>query len=236
MEKEKEFQAETIIDLSEKIVIPGLINMHAHLTADDTINFMDYMLKSTDEELLLQAAKSSVLALNSGVTTVRDCGSKNNLVHWLRDSINSGKLIGPRIISCGMPITITGGHCYYLGIETDGVYEIRKTVRNLIKQGADFIKVMVTGGGSTPQTDKKTTYFSNGELFALVDESHRFNKKVAAHVHGTEGVLQSAIAGVDTIEHSSFLTDKGMKVENNIIECIKKIVFLSCQRLVELFV
>jgi imidazolonepropionase-like amidohydrolase len=216
------FKEDHVIDLSGKTILPGLINMHVHLTADDQKNLMPDMLSKSDEQLLLQAVKASQLTLKSGVTTVRDCGSRNNLVHWLRDAINEKKLTGPRIISSGMPITITGGHCYYIGLEADGEDEVRKAVRSLVKSGADFIKIMVTGGGCTPNTDKKAASYTDQELYAAVDEAHRHGRKVAAHAHGTSGIKQAVKIGVDTIEHCSFLTEKGMKAENDILELIRE--------------
>jgi imidazolonepropionase-like amidohydrolase len=183
---------------------------------------MPDMLSQSDEELLLQAVKASRLSLKSGVTTVRDCGSRNNLVHWLRDAINQSKFTGPRIISSGMPITITGGSCFFLGVEVDGADEIRKAVRSLVKDGSDFIKVMATGAGLTPNTDKKASSYTDQELYAAVDEAHRHGRKVAVHAHGTRGILQAAKVGADTIEHCSFLTDKGMKAERDILELIKE--------------
>jgi len=220
-ENEPELPDDEVINLSGKTILPGLINMHVHLTANDKEDLMHDMILKSDEQLLLQGVKASCLTLKSGVTTVRDCGSRNNLTHLLRDEIIKGKLIGPRIISSGMPITKIGGHCFYLGGEVDGVVEIRKAVRSLIKDGADFIKVMVTGGGSTPYTDKKATSFTNPELYTLVKEAHFNGKKVAAHVHGTRGIIQAIEAGVDTIEHCSFLTNNGMKAEDDILKLIK---------------
>jgi len=220
-ENEQELPGDELINLSGKTILPGLINMHVHLTADDKEDLMPDMLSKSDEQLLLQAVSASRLTLKSGVTTVRDCGSRNNLVHWLRDAINQGKLTGPRIISSGMPITITGGHCFYLGVEVDGTDEIRKVVRSLVKDGADFIKVMVTGGGSTPHTDKKAPSFTDQELYTAVNEAHCNGRKVAAHAHGTREIIQAVEVGVDTIEHCSFLTDNGMKAENHILELMK---------------
>jgi len=219
---EQKSPGDEVINLSGKTILPGLINMHVHLTADDKEDLMPDMLSKSDEQLLLQAVKASRLSLKSGVTTVRDCGSRNNLVHWLRDAINQGKLTGPRIISSGMPITMTGGHCFYLGVEVDGADEIRKAVRSLVKDGSDFIKIMVTGGGCTPNTDKKASSYTDQELYAAVDEAHRHGRKVAVHAHGTRGILQAAKVGVDTIEHCSFLTEKGMKAERDILELIKE--------------
>lgn len=219
---EQELPGDEVINLSGKTMLPGLINMHVHLTADDEKQLMPDMLSKSDEQLLLQAVKASHLSLKSGVTTVRDCGSRNNLVHQLRDVINQGKLSGPRIISSGMAITITGGSGYFFGIEADGTDEIRKAVRLLVKDGADFIKIMLTGAECTPNTDKKASSYTDQELYAAIDEAHRHGRKVAAHAHGTRGIRQAAKAGVDTIEHCSFLTEEGMKVEKDVLELIKE--------------
>lgn len=219
---EQELPGDEVINLSGKTMLPGLINMHVHLTADDEKNLMPDMLSKSDEQLLLQAVKASRLSLKSGVTTVRDCGSRNNLVHRLREAINQGKLSGPRIVSSGMAITITGGSGYFFGIEADGADEIRKAVRLLVKDGSDFIKIMLTGAECTPSTDKKASSYTDQELYAAVDEAHRHGRKVAAHAHGTRGIRQAVKVGVDTIEHCSFLTDKGMKAERDVLKLIKE--------------
>lgn len=219
---EQELPGDEVINLSGKTMLPGLINMHVHLTADDEKNLMPDMLSKSDEQLLLQAVKASRLSLKSGVTTVRDCGSRNNLVHRLREAINQGKLSGPRIVSSGMAITITGGSGYFFGIEADGADEIRKAVRLLVKDGSDFIKIMLTGAECTPSTDKKASSYTDQELYAVVDEAHRHGRKVAAHAHGTRGIRQAVKVGVDTIEHCSFLTDKGMKAERDVLKLIKE--------------
>jgi len=212
-----------IINLSGKTILPGLINMHVHLIADDKKKLMSDVISKSDEQLLLQAVKNSFLSLKSGVTTLRDCGSRNNLVNWLRDAIYQGTLAGPRIVSSGMLMTITGGHGYYIGLEADGVDGVIKAVRSLIKNGSDFIKIMVTGGGNTPTTDKRIPSYTDSELYAAVEEAHRFGKKVAVHAHGTMGIKQSLEAGVDTIEHCSFIADDGSrKADWDILKEIKK--------------
>lgn len=210
-----------IINLSNKIILPGLINMHVHLTANEKEDLMNDMIQKTDEQLFLQGIKASYDALKSGITTVRDCGSRNNITNQIRNSIRAGKFIGPRIISCGMPITSIKGHCYYMGLEVNGMNEIKKAVRFLVDDGVDFIKVMVTGGGSTPQTNKEDINFTDKELHSISKEAHNKGMRVAAHAHGTRGIIQALKAGVDTIEHCSFLRNGEMNVEFDILKIIK---------------
>ena len=192
-----------VIDLSDKYVLPGLINSHAHLCmpADGT-PLTDFQTE-TNEIWLLTAARNAHKALMSGVTTVRDCGDRDGLVFQLRRAIEKGLAQGPRIIQSGSFITMTGGHAYQEGREVDGVEEMVKAVRRSFKEGSDFIKVMATGGG-TPGTYPEFASFSVPELSAAVETAHRIGKTVAAHCRGIPGICNAIEAGVDHIEHACF--------------------------------
>jgi imidazolonepropionase-like amidohydrolase len=192
-----------VVDLSDKYVLPGLINSHAHLCMPADGTPLAALSTETNEIWLLTAARNARKALMSGVTTVRDCGDRDGLIFQLRRAIEKGLTEGPRIVQSGSFITMTGGHAYQEGREVDGVEEIVKAVRQSFKEGADFIKVMATGGG-TPGTYPEFASFSVPELSAAVETAHRIGKTVAAHCRGIPGICNAIEAGIDHIEHACF--------------------------------
>jgi imidazolonepropionase-like amidohydrolase len=192
-----------VIDLSDKYVLPGLINSHAHLCMPADGTPLTAFHSETNEIWLLTAARNARKALMSGVTTVRDCGDRDGLVFQLRSAIEKGLAEGPRIVLSGPFLTMTGGHAYQEGKEVDGVEEIVKAVRQSFKEGSDFIKVMATGGG-TPGTYPEFASFSVPELSAAVETAHRIGKTVAAHCRGIPGICNAIEAGIDHIEHACF--------------------------------
>ncbi len=192
-----------VIDLSDKYVLPGLINSHAHLCMPADGTPLTALATETNEIWLLTAARNASKALMSGVTTVRDCGDRDGLIFQLRRAIEKGLAEGPRIILSGPFLTMTGGHAYQEGKEVDGVEEIVKAVRQSFKEGSDFIKVMATGGG-TPGTYPEFASFSVPELSAAVETAHRIGKTVAAHCRGIPGICNAIEARIDHIEHACF--------------------------------
>lgn len=192
-----------VIDLSDKYVLPGLINSHAHLCMPADKTPLTTLSTKTNEILLLTAACNAHKALMSGVTTIRDCGDRDGLIFQLRRAIEKGLAEGPRIILSGPIITMTGGHAHQEGREVDGVEEMVKAVRQSFKEGADFIKVMATGGG-TPGTYPEFASFSVPELSAAVETAHRIGKTVAAHCRGIPGICNAIEARIDHIEHACF--------------------------------
>ncbi len=223
-------QPETI-DLRPWTLLPGLIDAHVHLVGSPAPGAFRALGEERDEWLLLRAAANAREALAAGITTVRDCGGRGTLVIWLAKAIAAGMLPGPRIVSCGAPITTTGGHCYYIGIEADGVEAAQRAVRHMHKSGADFIKVMVTGGGITAGSNMRASQYIQAELDAIVQDAHRLGRRVAGHVHGTEGIVRAVRAGFDTLEHCSWLAREGQErdYQADVVEEIKRRGIIVCR-------
>jgi imidazolonepropionase-like amidohydrolase len=187
-------------------LLPGLIDCHTHLLFSASDHALDDAIHDSDETLLLRGVANAQAELRCGVTTLRDCGGRGFLTLALRDAISRGLITGPRILAAGMPITTTGGHLSFCGLEADGVSEVIKAARRLCKAGVDFIKVMATGGGMTPGTNPRAPQYTVEELAAIVAEARRLGgRHVAAHCHATAGIANAVEAGVRTIEHCSWL-------------------------------
>ncbi len=206
----------TLYDLGDCTLLPGLINMHTHLTftASDTV-LADYFKEQAAglPTLTLRAVDNLQRSLQAGITTIRDCGTLNEVVFAVRNAVQSGLLTGPRVIASGHGITTTGGHCYYFGIEADSADEVRKAVRSQVKAGADFIKIFATGGGLTPGTNTLEAQYTEAEMKTATAEARRLGKLVSSHAHGSPGVRNSVAARVDTIEHCTFATKTGLVYE-----------------------
>jgi imidazolonepropionase-like amidohydrolase len=161
-------------------------------------------MEHPDEILLLTAYANARTALYSGVTTIRDCGGKGLLTFRLRDAIRAGIVEGPRFVLSGWPLTMTGGHCRYFGGETDGVEGMRLGAREVLKRGADFVKIMASGGG-TVGTYSQYPSFEVEELRAAIEEAHKQRKPASCHTIATESITRALDAGTDHIEHCSFM-------------------------------
>ncbi|HET6318433.1 MAG TPA: amidohydrolase family protein [Chloroflexota bacterium] len=194
-----------VIDASESTVMPGLIDGHVHLVFSAAANPLGDLGVEDDQRLLLRSVAAARRALAAGVTTVRDLGGRGGVTFRLRDAIKDGLVRGPRVLAAGSPITITGGHCHFLGLEADDEAGVRAAARSQLKAGASCLKIMATGGRMTPGTNVGRAQFSVAELSAAVDEARRGGVPIAAHALGTDGIRAAARAGVDTIEHCSWL-------------------------------
>ena len=203
--------------------MPGLIDAHLHLCFDSTDNPITSLDSESPDVTLLRMAAAAQTELRSGVTTVRDCGAKGNSVLHLRDQIRAGVLEGPDIVACGAPITVTGGHCHFLGLEVDSLDEVEKAVRQLCKDGVDFIKVMVSGGNMTPGSNSLINQYGYDALSIITREAHARGKKVAGHIHTTVGIENAVKASFDTIEHCSFKDSTGRQDVDFSMELVEQI-------------
>ena len=195
------------IDVQGGFVLPGLIDAHIHLAIGPGENYVE-QFKSSDGVHLATGVVNARSALDSGVTTVRDLGARNRVAFDLREAERTGLILSPRILVCGRSITMTGGHFHYCNAEADGYEEVRKAARQLLKEGADFIKIMTSGGG-TVDTRRDLPSYSTEEIRGAVDAAHTVGKTVTAHCHATQSIINSVEAGVDVIEHCSFMEPDG---------------------------
>jgi len=191
----------SVLSFPGKTLMPGLINSHAHLCVPS--GGQPFYLEQSDDMALLTAVRNMRRELLSGVTTVRDCGDQNGVLFALRQAVKAGILEGPRFILCGPPLTMTGGHAHFLGGVADGPEEIARAVRRRVDAGADFIKLIGTGGG-TPGTRPAQASYNEAELGAAVSAAHALNVPVTVHCRGIPGIINALAAGVDQIEHACF--------------------------------
>jgi imidazolonepropionase-like amidohydrolase len=194
-------------DYPDSTIIPGLIDSHVHLGFDGGPAPATRMRGETDAQQLVLMLRSARELLGVGVTTARDLGARSYLDVVVRDAIAAGLARGPRLVVAGSPITVTGGHCWFMGGESDSEDDLRRMVRTHHKHGVDLIKVMSTGGFMTTGSAPWYAQFTAAQLAVIVEEAGRVDKPVAAHAHGIEGIGQSVEAGVTTLEHCSFVTE-----------------------------
>jgi imidazolonepropionase-like amidohydrolase len=190
-----------VLSFSQQTLLPGLINSHAHLCVPS--EGRPFYLEQSDEMALLTAVRNMRTEQAAGITTVRDCGDQNGVLFTLRRAVQREILDGPRMVLCGPPLTTKGGHAHFLGGVAEGPAEIARTVRRRISDGADFIKLIGTGGG-TPGTQPARASYTRDELAAAVAEAHRQEVPVTVHCRGIPGIVNAIEAGVDQIEHACF--------------------------------
>jgi imidazolonepropionase-like amidohydrolase len=207
---------DTVVDLGNMTLMPGLIDVHTHITGEP--NFDPYFeLTQTDAKEAIQGVVNARTTLMAGFTTIRNVGAGGYTDVDLRDAINQGQVPGPHMQVSGPALGITGGHCdenllpikYHVtgdGV-ADGIAGVQQKVRQNIKYGVDVIKICATGGVLSKGDDPQASQYTIEEMRAIVADAHRLGRKVAAHAHGSQGILWATEAGVDSIEHGSYIDD-----------------------------
>ena len=196
--------ADEILDLGDLVLSPGFIDTHVHITGDGTPQTPVTIGQHSRERLLLQAAANGLTALREGVTTLRDVGARNDVIFAYRDTVAAGVIDGPRVLAAGAPLTRTGAHGHWWGLEADTDDEIRKQIRAQSKAGADAIKVMVDSGIDLGRTQPGLLLFDGRALSVVVQEAHDRRMFVAAHCLTVAGIQSTVEAGVRSIEHAIF--------------------------------
>jgi imidazolonepropionase-like amidohydrolase len=192
-------------------ILPGLIDTHVHLVfsaADTNEDVIEQVGRETDEELLERALANALAALKAGLTTVRDCGGKGRIVQQARDLIRHGAVEGPDILSCGMPITTTAGHCHWLGLRADTVEEVHRAAERMLEEDADFLKVMATGGNMTASSNPMKAQYSDDVLKMIADLGRAAGMHTAAHVLSRSALPGAVHARVRTIEHCDWRVEE----------------------------
>lgn len=200
-------------DCSGLTVIPGLIDSHVHMTLDPAIHDVSKQLAQSDKEIRKKMPERAADMVKAGITCARDLGGGNWLELELRERIRTGEIPGPRLLCAGRPITSIEGHCHFWGGAVPGTREARDVIDLNCKKGVDLIKVMATGGMFTAKSHPGRAQFTQEELTEIISYAHDRKYAVAAHCHGSEGIANAVYAGVDTVEHCSWMDTQGRRGE-----------------------
>ena len=199
-------EVDKTIDVKGKTILPGLIDAHDHQTYHNTLGLLKWQWTLPRDQLIIRSCIAAIDALRHGVTTIREMGAAGATSFAIKSALAGGDLIGPRVFTCGMPLTITGGYAHDICIETDGADGVRTAVRQMLKSGADFIKIMASNEKPLPgAAEQSRPQFTSDELKAGVDEAHAAGVRVAVHACGSKAIERCLDAGVDTIEHGVYL-------------------------------
>ncbi|MEU4209224.1 amidohydrolase family protein [Streptomyces sp. NPDC026206] len=217
-----------VTDLGDVTLLPGLVDAHSHLVFDPSGPTEHQMVHDDDATVLARMREHAARALRAGITTVRDLGDRGYLSLRLREEFAAGAP-GPRIVAAGPPITRGGGHCWYLGGEADSAEQAVAAVVSRARQGVDLVKIMATGGMSTRGSDPGGSQFGPAELLAVTRAAHGLGLPVTAHAHAASGIADAVAAGVDGIEHCTFMTPSGVRLDPATVDAMAAAgTFVGC--------
>jgi imidazolonepropionase-like amidohydrolase len=219
-----------VVTFPDATVLPGLIDTHVHLCGDSGLGALDRLPTFSDEEMTAVIEDSLRAHLARGVTTVRDLGDRWWAVVDWRDR-HRGTTGVPMVLASGPPITSPGGHCWNMGGQARGVDELRRAVQQRVERGVDIVKIMASGGVSTPGTDAFAPQFTVEELRAVVEQAHAAGLPVTAHAHPLAAIQDALTAGVDAIEHATFVTETGIEVADAVVASLVASLIPVCPTL-----
>jgi imidazolonepropionase-like amidohydrolase len=191
-----------VFNLGDVSLLPGLVDAHCHMHCSATNDAQALAMSENDQQLTIRATSNMRKAVLAGTTTIRDLGSRNEVAFPVRQMINDGHVPGPRLLLAGTPITITAGHCWFFGSEADTADQVRTAIRKQVKQGANVIKMMATGGMFTPTANPRKPQYTVEQIKAAVEEAHRMNVPIVTHTLSAQGVRNVVEAGVDHLIHA----------------------------------
>ena len=197
-----------LLDYRHGYITPGMIDTHIHMTFSSEGDTMGALSSKSNATLAIEGTNNLKATLKGGITYVRDLGAPDYIDVDLRNAQLKGDIIGPKSLVSGKFITMTGGHGWQIGRECDGTQEVTKGAREQLKNGADVIKIMATGGVLTPGVDPNSSQLSEAEIAVAVREAHKVGKKTATHAQGIKGIKNALGAGIDSVEHGVYLDDE----------------------------
>ena len=211
MSRYPETPAGEVLDVSGLSVMPGMIDCHVHLSIDGDADPIAQVLGDTAAMSVLRMARNAERTIAAGVTTVRDLGARDHIDMSFRRALAEGlPMAAPRLVLSGRPVTMTGGHCWQFGRQSDGVDDARRAAREQIRAGADCIKLMATGGILTQGNEIGAAQLEEAEMRAAIEEADKAGRLSAVHAHGASGIKNGIRAGVQSVEHAYFLDDDGI--------------------------
>jgi imidazolonepropionase-like amidohydrolase len=219
-----------VVAFPDATLLPGLIDTHVHLCGDGGLGALDRLPSFSEEEMTAVIEDSLRAHLTCGVTTVRDLGDRRWAVVDWRDRHRDTTAV-PMVLASGPPITSPGGHCWNMGGQARGVDELRRAVQHRVERGVDIVKIMASGGVSTPGTDAFAPQFTVEELRAVVEEAHAAGLRVTAHAHPLAAIQDALAAGVDAIEHAMFVTETGIEVADTVVASLVASLIPVCPTL-----